>query len=103
MVLDVVPRPSASTQYTVNTSPLACGSIRTVKLFGGDSPPGVERARFKFQIPNWSSAQLAVVSSNISRMARMEPGCARYGEKTSRNGLQRGVIHLYRLENRRYA
>src|SRR5215831_15993378 len=103
MVLEVVARPSQEIRSTVNTSPLACGSIRTMKLLGGGSPPGVERAGFILQIPNWSSAQLAVVSSNISRMARMEPGCARYGEKTSRNGLQRGVIHLYRLENRRYA
>jgi hypothetical protein len=54
-LLELIIRPSLSTLSSVNTSPLACGSMRTVKLFGGDDPVTLDRPTSIFQVPDIAS------------------------------------------------
>src|SRR5689334_14575492 len=77
-MLELVDRPLASVRSSVNTSPLACGSIRSVRLLGGVSPANVDRAAFSFQVPNGASAARQVAPARmISGTIRMGPQCAR--------------------------
>ena len=50
-MLQLVVWPLISVRYTVTTSPLARGSIRTVRDLGRMSPAKVDRAAFSFQVP----------------------------------------------------
>jgi len=92
--LELTARPSASTLSSVNTSPFACGSIRTVKLFGCVSPANVDRATSIFQVPN------AAISSATVRMWIQ---CRRDTGNTSPDGFDRGVHPLHLGENKRYS
>ena len=64
IVLELVARLSLSILSSVNTSPLAWGSIRTERLLGCAPPVKVERAAFIFQIPDvemaWQTLTIAI-------------------------------------------
>src|SRR5258706_1450257 len=51
IVLELMVRPSVSVFSKVNTSPFGCGSIRTVRLFGGVPSENVDLVAFIFQVP----------------------------------------------------
>jgi hypothetical protein len=77
MVLELVARPSVSTRSSVNTSPLAWGSMRTVMSRGRVSPAKVDRARLIFQVPKTGPPQQAAPGS-ISK--RTDHGRNRYSD-----------------------
>jgi hypothetical protein len=76
-MLELVARPFVSVRSSVSTSPLECGSIRTVRVLGCVSPAKVDRAAFSFQVPNAASAAQQVIAATvISATIRMWLPCA---------------------------
>src|SRR5207247_10495143 len=87
-------RRSALPLPNVTTAPCACGSIRTVKLFGCLSPANVDRATSIFHVPNAASSSATV---RMSIQCRQDTGI------TSPDGFDRGVHPLHLGENKRYS
>ena len=73
--------PLASVRSSVNTSPLACGSIRTVRTLGWVSPAKVDRAAFNFQVPKAGSAAQVTAASTMSGTVRMGTTMRQMGGK----------------------
>jgi len=81
MVLELVARPSASILSRVNTEPLACGSMRMVRLFGGTAPMKDDRAESISQVPSIEAAQAARSKTMRKRVVRTG-ACALTGRRS---------------------
>src|SRR5579859_1110555 len=101
--LELVLRPSGSILSSVNTSPWACGSIRTIRLLGRMSSASLDLATFSFQVPNADSAHPGAVSSASIKAIRTWIQCRPAGEEASRDGNKEGVMPLHYLEKKRYS
>jgi hypothetical protein len=83
--------PLASVRFSVNTSPLACGSARTGRTLGRRYQRKVNRAGFGVEVPEAGSAAAVAAASTMSGTVRMGMTMHRMGGngkgRTGRNGV----------------